>query len=426
MPSSVTNGAAVALTPRHGKAQRLEIQGLRHPGHLDDLDGQRERRTQGGHQLAGVHDDDESGRRLGDELLAQVRAAAALDAVERVVHLVGAIDGDVQHRVGLEGGQRDAVRLRVGCRSPPTSARPPRPAARRTPAATRAGGWPTPRWSRCPDRCASRSRPCGRRRTPRAIRLAAVTSSRAAPVTCVPPYVEPVVARHHDASRLDVPSRVDGGIVKPDPRNSSVVPVKTSAGGEPRVRVHRIALQDASTATGRIADGRPSRGPSPHPGPATPGEPRSTAPTTRRRRPSGVTPQQWRPLQPDELHARCDGHPSDWIATGVAGDEPRTAARLDQRLEERPVAGPAVLTAGGKELDDCRHQVHQHCEYAPLGPKNARSSAQPSASTASTTYAGRSVTEPILPGSRGSLGTLSRGRETVGRRRLVRSMAPHC
>jgi hypothetical protein len=47
-----------------------------------------------------------------NSLLAQQRAAAALDEGERlVVDGVGAVDGDVDVGVGVQGGQRDAQAL---------------------------------------------------------------------------------------------------------------------------------------------------------------------------------------------------------------------------------------------------------------------------------------------------------------------------
>jgi hypothetical protein len=43
-----------------------------------------------------VDDDDEPVRRGGDDLLARVRAAPALDQPARRVDLVGSVDGDVE------------------------------------------------------------------------------------------------------------------------------------------------------------------------------------------------------------------------------------------------------------------------------------------------------------------------------------------
>ncbi len=125
---------------------------------------QRHRTAQRVDRLARVGDDDEALGRRGDDLLAQVGAAAALDQPAVGGHLVGAVDRDV------EAGR--------GCRSPRPEfpARAPVPRSRprwrrsgcrrardgRSPAA---GGRPS---NRCPDRPSSRSRPAPRRPLPRA------------------------------------------------------------------------------------------------------------------------------------------------------------------------------------------------------------------------------------------------------------------
>ena len=67
------------------------------------------------HQLRLVDDDDQPAARLRDDLLPQVRAAAALDQVQRRRHLVGAVDRDVQDT----GGRRA---WSAGCRRPSASA----------------------------------------------------------------------------------------------------------------------------------------------------------------------------------------------------------------------------------------------------------------------------------------------------------------
>ena len=58
--------------------------------------------------LRGVGDDDHAVRRRGDDLLAQKRAATALDEAKLRVELVGAIDRQVEGRGFLEGGERNA------------------------------------------------------------------------------------------------------------------------------------------------------------------------------------------------------------------------------------------------------------------------------------------------------------------------------
>jgi hypothetical protein len=62
-------------------------------------------------QLRLVDDHDELLGAHLHHLLAQQRAAAALDQVEVRVDLVGAVDGHVQVRVFVERGQRDAEPL---------------------------------------------------------------------------------------------------------------------------------------------------------------------------------------------------------------------------------------------------------------------------------------------------------------------------
>ena len=62
-------------------------------------------------QLALVGNHDHALRRRRDDLLAQQRAAAALDQAQLVVDLVGAVDGQVEIRLVVERRQRDAEAL---------------------------------------------------------------------------------------------------------------------------------------------------------------------------------------------------------------------------------------------------------------------------------------------------------------------------
>jgi hypothetical protein len=64
--------------------------------------------AQAGHQLGLVDDAHKLVRDQLDHLLAQQRAAPALDQVELRVDLVGAVDGQVQAGDGVQGGQGDA------------------------------------------------------------------------------------------------------------------------------------------------------------------------------------------------------------------------------------------------------------------------------------------------------------------------------
>ena len=73
--------------------------------------------------LGGIGDDDHALGRDGDDLLAQQRAAAALDQAQLAVELVGAVDGEIEERRVVERGERDAERARPAAASPPRSAR---------------------------------------------------------------------------------------------------------------------------------------------------------------------------------------------------------------------------------------------------------------------------------------------------------------
>lgn len=78
------------------------------PAELDNLHGHRVLGpAQAGDQLRLVDDADKPVRDQLDHLLAQQRAAAALDEVELRVDLVGAVDGEVEARDGVERGEGD-------------------------------------------------------------------------------------------------------------------------------------------------------------------------------------------------------------------------------------------------------------------------------------------------------------------------------
>ena len=78
--------------------------------HRDHLDRQR-KLAEHRHQLRGVADADELARHRGDDLLARQRAAAALDHVQVLGHLVGAVDVDRRARHAVQIEHPDAVRL---------------------------------------------------------------------------------------------------------------------------------------------------------------------------------------------------------------------------------------------------------------------------------------------------------------------------
>ncbi|MOA07701.1 hypothetical protein D3C78_1274160 [compost metagenome] len=68
-----------------------------------------------------VGDDDHAGGCRSHDLFAQKRAAAALDETQRMIDLVGAIDGQIEFRQFIEGFQRHAkldaqARGALGCR----------------------------------------------------------------------------------------------------------------------------------------------------------------------------------------------------------------------------------------------------------------------------------------------------------------------
>jgi hypothetical protein len=77
----------------------------------EDLDGEGEVGTEAGAELGIVVIDDEIGGGHLDNRLAEEGAAAALHEVEGGVDGVGAVDGDVQLGVGVEGGERNAEGL---------------------------------------------------------------------------------------------------------------------------------------------------------------------------------------------------------------------------------------------------------------------------------------------------------------------------
>src|SRR5690606_38770849 len=71
----------------------------------DDLEGQGEAAERADH-LGRGGDDEAAGARLPDQLLSQQGRAAALDEREAGADLVGAVDGQVDARRVLQGGQR--------------------------------------------------------------------------------------------------------------------------------------------------------------------------------------------------------------------------------------------------------------------------------------------------------------------------------
>ena len=90
-----------------GRTQLLDREARRREPEVDDLDGEREARAEALGALRRVDDDHLACARLRDELLAEQRAATALDEVELRVDLVGAVDRDVDLPRHVVGEQRD-------------------------------------------------------------------------------------------------------------------------------------------------------------------------------------------------------------------------------------------------------------------------------------------------------------------------------
>ena len=78
-------GAEVAERPRDGRL-----------GEGQHLHRHRHRRAQPRHLFRRIDEDDEAGGEGGHHLLSRVRGAAPLDQVEGRVHLVGAVEGEVE------------------------------------------------------------------------------------------------------------------------------------------------------------------------------------------------------------------------------------------------------------------------------------------------------------------------------------------
>ena len=104
---------AVGLTPisetaHHDRgAEQLDRPAGGREAEVDDLDREREARPETVGALGSVDDDDLACARLRHQLLAQQRAAAALDQVEGRVDLVRTVDRDVDLPGHVAGEQRD-------------------------------------------------------------------------------------------------------------------------------------------------------------------------------------------------------------------------------------------------------------------------------------------------------------------------------
>lgn len=107
------HGASLALGhAQHGaSAKALERVHERHIGHRHDLDGHALRPlfAELDRFFSVVGDDHKALGGKGHDLLLQLAAAAALDAVELQIHFVGAIDRDVDDRVLVQTRERELV-----------------------------------------------------------------------------------------------------------------------------------------------------------------------------------------------------------------------------------------------------------------------------------------------------------------------------
>ena len=75
------------------RAEIFQIGKLRFPAERHDFHGQDHSFAESGDHLCSIDDNYLAVARLGNDLFPQKRAAAALDAIEGAVHLIGAVDG---------------------------------------------------------------------------------------------------------------------------------------------------------------------------------------------------------------------------------------------------------------------------------------------------------------------------------------------
>ena len=99
---------------RHAGAPLPQPRRRAFPPERNHLDGHRAARTQPVHQFALVHHDHEPLRGARHDLLAQQRPAQALDQVQGgALHLVGAVDGEMNALALLQSREWNAQRARL-------------------------------------------------------------------------------------------------------------------------------------------------------------------------------------------------------------------------------------------------------------------------------------------------------------------------
>lgn len=102
-------GSELEIEAGHALEEAPETTEGERPAKRNNLHGDGEAaRAEAGHQLGLVDDDDKAAAGTFHHLLTEQGPAAALHEVEGRVYLVGPVDGEVHHGVGVEVGEGDA------------------------------------------------------------------------------------------------------------------------------------------------------------------------------------------------------------------------------------------------------------------------------------------------------------------------------
>ena len=250
-PLSVTQGRAGSSSsrPRLGSNAnaRQPLCRLR-PAEGDDLDRQRRARAElidalfgGRHQHVVVAGE-------GDELLAQQRAAAALDGVERGIDLVGAIDAEVEALDRRRGWSAECPdrgpALRCGRRSGPGEISPSatrRPSSRMTASAVE----PVPRPTSMPGATRSAAATASRRRRS-ASSTSGVSTTELAAASSSTSQQSLLSGR---AGRINCAGKVAGS----SGPSSTASSVSALPGPPTRKRISRPALSTGAVRVSRVA-----------------------------------------------------------------------------------------------------------------------------------------------------------------------------